>query len=174
MNKIGIVLAGISVFALAACEMDDETVSTLGGAAIGAGVGMAVSSDADKEEGALIGAGLGAIIGNSLANQRAGRGNQQATGTQQASTQTATPRYDQSRYDGILSAHNFALQTALENNAPERWRYQGASGTVYPTNSWVEYGLRCRGFDSVWNDGGQTGTESGSACRQPNGFWKQN
>ncbi len=166
MKKIGVILAGVSVFALAACEMDDETVGTLGGAAIGAGLGMAVSSDDDKEEGALIGGGLGAIIGNSLARDRSGR-----TSNEQATAQTNNQQ--NSRHDGVLAAHNFALQTALENGAPERWRYQGASGTIYPTNTWVEYGLRCRGFDSVWSDQGQAGTNPGRACRQPNGFWKQ-
>ncbi len=168
MKKIGVILAGVSVFALAACELDDQTVSTLGGAAIGAGLGAAVSSDEDKEKGALVGAGLGAIIGQSLAKQSAAN-----SANEQAATQTNNQQ-GQSRYDGVLAAHNFALQTALENGAPERWRYQGASGTIYPTNTWVEYGLRCRGFDSVWNDQGQTGTNSGNACRQPNGFWKQN
>ncbi len=169
MKKIGVILAGVSVFALAACDVDDETMGTLSGAAIGAGLGMAVSSDDDKEEGALIGAGLGAIIGNSLAKQSASNTSSNEQATNQANTQQG-----QSRYDGILAAHNFALQTSLENGAPERWRYQGASGTIYPTNTWIEYGLRCRGFDSVWNDQGQTGTNSGAACRQPNGFWKQN
>ena len=30
MKKIGVILAGVSVLALAACEMHNETVSTLG------------------------------------------------------------------------------------------------------------------------------------------------
>ncbi len=164
MKKASYVLVGLAVLALAACE-DETTTATLGGAAIGAGLGMAVSNDDDKEEGALVGAGLGALIAQSMAKQS------QSQQVQSPPPQQYQPA-QQSRADGAVAAHNYAVQKALENGSPERWSYDNSSGTIYPTGSWTEYGLVCRGYDSIWSDGVGRGSNPGRACRQPNGYWK--
>ena len=161
MKRICIFFAGISLFVLTAC--DEQTSSTLTGAAIGAGLGMAVSNEDDKEKGALVGAGLGALIANELQKQ-----NRPVTAQSTAQTNTNNQSTNQ-----VVAAHNYAVQQALESGQPERWRYGNSSGTIYPTSSFTEYGLVCRGYDSVWSDGGIRGNRAGRACRQPNGFWKE-
>ena len=168
MKKIHYFIIGLSVLALAAC--DNETTSTLGAAALGAGIGMAVSNDDDKRQGALIGAGLGTLLANEMQKQ-----SQSESATTQSTSASTTYTAEQSneKTNPVIAAHNFAVQRALESGSPEKWSYGKSSGTIYPTGSYTEYGLTCRGYDSLYTDGNVSGNLSGQACRQPNGFWKE-
>ena len=167
------ILGGCAVAWLAFSAGCTEGVdpNVLAGTAIGAGLGMAVSSDDDKVAGALVGAGLGAALASAMTAQ----GGAIASGSSaQPSTQVVNVGgLSDQRTQEIVSAHNYALQAALDANEARRWSTRGASGSIYPIGTTNQYGLTCRDFDSLWNDGGSSGKLTGRACRQPDGYWKQ-
>lgn len=61
--KLTFLLATLGI-GIAACTPTDQT--TLGGAATGAVLGAAVSSDKDRAKGAIIGGAVGAVAGNMI------------------------------------------------------------------------------------------------------------
>lgn len=176
MRKYRLLPAGLAVVALAGCvdtPEEQQAMNTAAGALIGAGLGMAVSSDDDELKGALIGGGVGALIGHSLS-----KGSMVGQQSSQVETSTSGGYTDGALSDersrAIHSAHDYAMREALDTGVLQRWRSFGVTGTVYPTSRWEEYGQTCRGYDSIWTDSstGQRGNFSGQACRQPNGFWR--
>ena len=167
-GKLSAVATSCALALVSGCnEGIDPNVAA--GTAIGAGIGMAVSGDDDKVAGALVGGGLGTILASAIVSQT---GDSQSGSSAQQQSNYSDGLSD-TRTQQVVSAHDFAIQTALESNSPSRWASRGASGTIYPTSTFMEYGLRCRSFDSIWQDGGNSGKLSGRACRQPNGFWKR-
>ena len=174
MKSYKILMAGIAVMGLVGCVENmgqQRAINTGAGTLIGAGLGMAVSNEADKTKGALVGAGLGALLGNYLTNP----GRSQQPMAQTSNYQQQNSNTSDYRNRAIAQAHDNALRMALKSGSPQRWRSSGASGTIYPTSSWDEYGKFCRGFDSTIIDSQTNGSEnfSGEACQQPDGSWKQ-
>ena len=177
MRKFGILPVGLAVLALAGCvdtPEEQRAMNTATGALIGAGLGMAVSGDDDKLEGALIGGGVGALLGNAMSSGNTIGSQQAAADTTASRSYSGDQQFTDERTRAVVSAHNNAMEEALELGAPQRWRSFGVSGTIYPTSRWEEYGSLCRAYDSVWSDSttGERGNYSGQACRQPNGRWR--
>ncbi len=153
-------------------QQQNQAVATAAGAAIGAGLGMAASNEADEKKGALVGGGVGALLGN-LAAQRLSAPAPQPNQTAAAAAPAPRPNaITDPRQRAIQSAHEYAVQQALGNNSIQNWSASGANGTIYPTGTWTEHGLTCRSYDSNWREGRQSGTVTARACRQPDGYWK--
>ncbi|MCY4259483.1 MAG: glycine zipper 2TM domain-containing protein [Rhodobacteraceae bacterium] len=176
MRKFKLIPAGIAVILLAGCNTPEEqqAFNAATGALIGAGLGMAVSSEEDELKGALVGAGAGALLGNALT--RGQSISPQPAPVQSTASRPPSPSGGQlgdPRTRAILSAHENAMRSALDTNTYQRWSTYGVQGNIYPTTQWEQNGQLCRGYDSVWTDGntGERGNFAGSACRQQNGSW---
>ena len=69
-------------------------------------------------------------------------------------------------------------QASLENSRSGRaseWRNpdSGNSGTITPTRTFEEDGQYCREYRQTVTVGDETETLYGTACRQPDGSWKE-
>lgn len=149
MKKILTILVSLwTAISLAGCEnMTKQDVGTVSGAAIGGLVG----SQFGKGGGQLVGVGLGALAGAYL-------------GGMIGKNMDETDR--------------LKMNTALENNQtgqPAYWRNTktGASYTVVPTKDvTVDDNPYCREFRTTAMIAGKKQQMYGTACRQPDGTWK--
>ncbi|MDE0304022.1 MAG: hypothetical protein OXI87_03920 [Albidovulum sp.] len=178
MNKgtkcLGAVIATALLVGCNATQQEN-LINSAAGAAVGAGIGMAVSSEKDKEEGALVGAGTGAIIAGLLTEANRPDSNSQGIASSTATIDQAgsvTDAYGGDPMDEILTVFDRALQESLNSGKAKNWSHLDFSGTIYPGAVREQFGRMCRPYRSAWRSAEGSGTDALLACRGANGKWE--
>ena len=160
---------------LAGCNATQQQnmINTAAGAALGAGVGMAVSSEKDKEEGALVGAGTGAILAGLLTDRN--NANSRAPAAAAETTEpvgSVSDVYNEDPMEEVLTVFDRALQASLTSGREKSWSHLDFSGTIYPGRVREQFGRTCRPYRSAWRSADGSGTDAFLACRGANGKWE--
>lgn len=136
---------------LAGCQTDpytggatNETVGTVGGAAVGAIAGAAIAKN--DVAGALLGAAIGGVIGNRVG----------------------------ANMDEVSRARYFDAQArAFDSGSTQEWynEERGDRGRISAGREYYQGGRTCRPYDSEVYISGRGETMRGTACRNPDGTW---
>ena len=174
MIRLQLAVAGVAIASLAGCQPADnsELLGTATGAAIGAGLGMAVSGEGDKTEGALVGGGAGALMAALLqadARKRAVQGS--AAPAPQSSVSARQQPIDPYLRE-VYNVYDDALQLALTTGESRSWQMQDFSGTIYPSGMRSDRGRTCRSYRSFWRSSTTSEIDDGVACLEPGGVWR--
>lgn len=149
-------LVATSLF-LAGCSSMKDSPNQTGGAILGGIGGAAIGSMFGKGHGQLVGVAVGALAGSMLGSH-IGRSMDE---TSQLKAQQTTQHTLEAIPTGqVQTWHN-----------PDK----GTSGTVQVQKTYQHpsTGSYCREYVQTVTIGGQTETLYGTACRQPDGSWKQ-
>ncbi len=152
MKKIMLPVLASAVL-LSGCSKDNpnQTMGTLIGGAGGAAVGSLFGKGSGQLVGVAVGTLAGAYLGSQIGKDMDEKDKQQAAATAQHNLETA-------KTGQSSSWHN-----------PDT----GHSGTVTPTKTYQKSsGEYCREYQQTVTVGGKTENAYGTACRQPDGFWK--
>lgn len=158
-NKIAAIALTAGAISLAGCtnQPSDQQAGTIAGGALGAVAGGLLGTQVGSGRGRTAAIIAGSILGGAVG---AGIGNRLTQQDQQYSQQTTAQ--------------------ALNNNAPgqpAQWSnpQSGNYGYVEPTSPYyaTSYGQDCRNYkQTIYVEGDQYETATGTACRQPDGTWR--
>lgn len=133
---------------LGGCQLDNQTLGGIAGAAAGAGIGKAAGGGTLA---IIVGAAAGAWLGSEIGQSLTDRDRNQMQYTAQQSLETAP-----------------AGTTSSWQNPDS-----GNSGTVTPQDRFTNAeGQECREFQQTVTADGQTETGYATACKQADGSWK--
>jgi surface antigen len=153
MKKLMIAALIPATLMTAACDVDNQQIGTIAGAAGGAAAGRAIGGDGT---GGYVGLILGAIVGGYLGGE-AGKWMDNRDRQRQAETT------------------NRALETGQAGQGFS-WTNpdSGNRGTVTPQQTFRNStGQTCRDFtSSATSAQGQSAQGAGTACKQPDGTWR--
>lgn len=168
-NKFAAVVAA-SAFALAGCanEPSNQQVGTAVGGVLGAVAGGVAGSAVGKGRGRTAAIIAGSILGGAVG---AGIGNRLTAQDQQYASQTTHQALNNNAPGQVASWQN--PQTGhygyVEPTSPP-YQYQPPQNSPYYGTS---YGQDCRDYkQTIYVEGDQYETATGTACRQPDGTWK--
>lgn len=153
-NLVSIAAALALAGSLAACGpggMSKETGGTLAGAVVGGVVGNQFGKGGGRVAATAVGAVLGGIIGSSI-----GRSLDEMDRRAAAEAEYNALEYGQS-----------GVATSWRN--PDSGRY----GRVTPGRPYERSGVNCREYEHTVFIDGRPETMRGTACRQPDGTWRQ-
>ncbi len=155
MHAARILIVGLIVFGLTACETNNTGQKEVGGALLGAIVGGLLGSKIGGGSGQLAATAAGTLLG-AYAGSQVGR-----------SLDKADRLYaERTAQSGLERAPSGRTSTWSNPDS-------GHSGTFTPTNSYRSRdGMDCRDYTQTATIEGRTEEVHGTACRQSDGTWR--